>query len=518
MLLCLVFLVVASYAVKQNPILRFANTYGDHMVLQAAPKHAIVWGFCGANESVIVQVDEMVNVTATITPPFNSSYATIWQAVLLPVTASFKSHVIKVTSTSEAGVVTSVSLNDVLFGSVWVCSGQSNMRFTVSQAYNASEEIQRANAYPHVRLFSVNSYSSPTPLIELDSVLQNWSIASNTTVGGPKFQYFSAVCWFFGRDLADYLNHPVGLIASSVGGTVIEKWMGPAAFESCGIHYPKGGQLWNGMIVPLTKTVVEGILWYQGESNQGNAVKYNCSFPALIADWRAVWRNATSGQTGDELAFGFVQLSTKSDATNETVGGYGLPLFAVGYAGIRWAQTASFGFTPNPVMPGVFMAAAVDLGQAHSPSKGPHVQDKQDVGKRLLLAARETVFGEQGLHTPGPIATHATRDGNGHVTVFFKNLSPAGFQLPLPTSIGFEVSSGNDTWVNVTHVIATKSSVTLTTVSSLIHAFATKVRYLWAYTPCLPVVGLECPLHDSGPNRLPGLPFVLDVIFEDDTN
>lgn len=508
MLLYLAFF-VASYAFGQSPILRFANTYGDHMVLQAAPKRAIVWGFCGPKDSVIVQVDKMASVTATISHPSNVSYA-IWKALLLPVKASFNSHMIKVTSTSGDGeVFSSVSLKDVLFGSVWVCSGQSNMQFTVSQAYNASEEIQRANDYPHIRLFTVNRTSSVTPLVELDSMIQNWSIASNTTVGGPKFQYFSAVCWFFGRDLADYLKQPVGLIASSVGGTVIERWMGPDAFASCGIHYPQGGGHWNAMIVPFTKTTVEGVLWYQGESNQGNPIKYNCSFPALIKDWRDVWRSATDGQTEIDLPFGFVQLSTKTDSTNETVGGYGLPLFAAGYAGIRWAQTASFGFTPNPVMPSVFMATAVDLGQAHSPSRGPHVQNKQDVGKRLLLAARETIFNEKGLYSPGVIAANATSDGNDHVTLLFKNLCPAGLQLPLPTSIGFEISPGNDTWFNVTHVSATKISVTLTVSSGMVPM---QVRYLWAYTPCLPVVGLECPLHSSCANRLPVLPFVLDVI------
>eukprot|EP00664_Eupelagonemidae_sp_cell27_P010477 gene10477-5664_t len=158
----------------------------------------------------------------------------------------------------------------------------------------------------------------------------------------------------------------------------------------------------------------------------------------MIDGWRAAWRLGTRNNTAGLLPFGFVQLSTKSDSTNQTVGGYGGGLFDKGYAALRWTQTASYGYAPNAAMPGTFMATAVDIGQANSPAKGPHVQDKEDVGVRLALAWREAVLGDVGLYAPGPIADRAVAVGGG-VSVVFRNL-------------GFELSAGGGVWVGATHV------------------------------------------------------------------
>ena len=93
------------------------------------------------------------------------------------------------------------SLYDVVYGDVWVCSGQSNMQFTVSNGFNATAEIAAADHYPQIRVFTAALRASSTPLIELAEVEQEWALASHTSIGGPNWGFFSATCWFFGRNV-----------------------------------------------------------------------------------------------------------------------------------------------------------------------------------------------------------------------------------------------------------------------------------------------------------------------------
>merc|ERR1712203_75896 len=141
----------------------------------------------------------------------------------------------------------------------------------------------------------------------------------------------------------------------------------------CNSAAVNGGQF-NEMIAPLTRSVISGAIWYQGESNSGSAAAYACWFPAMIQGWRNEWLNKTTGVSDAQWPFGFVQLST----TGSGVGGYGASMYkadgslAGGYQGVRWAQTAGYGYAPNPAMPNTFMATAVDIGQTGSPARGPH--------------------------------------------------------------------------------------------------------------------------------------------------
>jgi hypothetical protein len=192
-------------------------TLGDHMVLQRAPQQAMVWGHTTAG--------------ATVTTTFNgitlSSKAEADGTWRHPATAaSTKAY----TLTFEGSAGESASLNDVLFGDVFICSGQSNMQFAIA---NASEEIQMANAYPLIRLFTVGQKtSSKTPLNDLQTIQQNWSVTSNTTIaGGGGFGYFSAVCWIFGRTIFDKLGGKVPL------GLVNNNWVSDSASGGCFLFY-----------------------------------------------------------------------------------------------------------------------------------------------------------------------------------------------------------------------------------------------------------------------------------------
>merc|ERR1712107_885003 len=237
----------------------------------------------------------------------------------------------------------------------------------------------------------------------------------------------------------------------------------------------------------------------------GDPMAYSCTFPAMIQSWRDHWYEGTQGNSLQSWPFGFVQLSTHGGG----VQGYGLGLEEPGYPALRWAQTAGYGSAPNPSMQNVFMATAVDIGQASSPARGPHVQNKQ-VGRRLALAFRRTVLNEDGLYTPGPQAKAAALKAGG-VEVTFENLSPAGLS-ELPTQFGFEFSVGDDVWLMAPSAQLTADATGVqVAVPEELKATPTRVRYLWAQNPCLPVAGSECPVRGADDHSLPALPFVLPI-------
>jgi sialate O-acetylesterase len=122
-------------------------------------------------------------------------------------------------------------LNDVLFGDVWICSGQSNMGFTVNRMFNASIEIENAYRYSKIRLFSVGDSLAFTPQEELITIAMHWSIASNISV-----PHTSAVCWLYGRMVQEALGgRPMSLIHTSRAGTAIELWTTSEVLKDCDI-------------------------------------------------------------------------------------------------------------------------------------------------------------------------------------------------------------------------------------------------------------------------------------------
>jgi len=214
----------------------------------------------------------------------------------------------------------------------------------------------------------------------------NWTSASNRTVGS-----FSAVCWFFGRDLFDAYQVPIGLISSNWGGTPIQAWSSPDALAKCQITGQNSG-LYNSMIHPFLPMSIHGATWYQGEANVGQTSQYACMEPAMIADWRSKFSN------GYEFGFFFVQLAPWNTTT-------------IALPQMRDAQLAGLS------LPGVGYATASDLGDAYSPAGSIHPRDKQPVGQRLANAARAIVYGDS-IVWQGPTATNARYTiSGGYVTV-----------------------------------------------------------------------------------------------------
>jgi len=380
---------------------------------------------------------------------------------------------------------------------VYLCSGQSNMQMTVSAVFNASKEIAEANAYPYIRVFTVGQgTTSATPLKEFSTISQGWSVASSASIGGPNWNYFSGACWFFGRNIYDSEQVPIGLVSTNWGGTIIQAWSSPSVLSQCGIK-PTGpndlSQLWNAMIVPLLPMRVVGATWYQAESNVGAAVAYECLFPAMIANWRTEF-----GYLPHEFPFFFVQLAAYTFPGNLDL----LPQ-------MRLAQTVAL------TLPKVGMATAVDLGDATSPEGNIHPRDKQDVGKRLALSALAIAYDRKVVHA-GPTATYAIAIPavlSFHVRVFFREDTIASGLTLIPTppcpvtkdqcGQTFEIQGSNGAWVPATAKIMEHSVVLMANAPAGVVPIA--FRYLWSPWPLATLYNL------NGNYDWPAPPFLLKI-------
>jgi sialate O-acetylesterase len=345
---CLVFALTASADVK------LPNVLGSGMVLQR-DLTVPVWGWAEAGEKVTVS---FAGQTKTAKAGDDGK----WMVKLSALKANAKATSLIVEGNNK------ISLDNILVGEVWICSGQSNMEWRLSGTTNAKEEIA-ASDYPLVRLFDVPGHTtSPKPQEEGRG---NWQVCSQKTSGG-----FSAVGYFFGRRLHKELDVPVGLIGSNWGGTRIEPWTTLEGFESVPElskiaeqvkNYKAdtkvgGGSpsaIYNSMVHPLTPFAMRGGIWYQGESNGREGITYYQKKHALVNGWRKAFQNK-------DLGFYWVQLANFQQPKNNPAGGDG-------WAKIREAQTKALD------IPHTGMAVAIDLADAHNP-RDIHPRNKQDVG------------------------------------------------------------------------------------------------------------------------------------------
>lgn len=251
------------------------------MVLQRAPQRAIVWGFGDPGILTTLKMNDKIYTTISRSEPINIQNESIWSVTLDPVEdeGPFDIHV---SQPLANGTLITITIHDVLFGDVWICSGQSNMQLTVNIIFNGSEEIANAGNFPKIRVFTASLNHSRTPIEELLHITLNWSVASPQSIGGPGMKYMSAVCWLYGRQIHQALGgRPIGLIATSYEGTSIELWMPPPALHDCNITKSDSmpiesldkstvnvvignSDLYNAMIYPFMRIVIYGVIWYQG--------------------------------------------------------------------------------------------------------------------------------------------------------------------------------------------------------------------------------------------------------------
>ncbi|XP_078055357.1 sialate O-acetylesterase [Mustelus asterias] len=496
-----------------DSVFRFGSYYASHMVLQKEPARAAVWGY-GAVESIInVTVWREDNIFTQQVTAANEGQALgvtgVWKVSLDPVAPGGPYLIIA--EQKFAGRVDRIVLKDVYFGDVWLCGGQSNMQMTVLQIINASDELSVAPHYPFIRLFQAGLNESSQELNDLTSIAVQWSDPTAEILGNGNFTSFSAVCWLFGRYLYEKLQYPIGLVESCWGGTPIEAWSSKRVLNKCGLsfnvdlesemseetgpHQPT--VLWNAMIHPLCRMAIKGAIWYQGEANTDyHNAEYNCTFPAMIEDWRQSFHQGSGGATEIDFPFGFVQLSTYHHAVPDD-----------SFSWIRWHQTADFGYAPNPKMKRTFMAVTMDLGDEKSPFGTIHPRYKQDVAYRLYLGAQAVAYGETAVVFQGPFPKSLQLKNSTELIITYTQeltvleLSKNIFEVCCCTK--WNLSSCN--WLSAP--IINHSINTLSLSLNECHHRMTAIRYAWTEWPC----NLKkCPLYSKG-YKLPAPSFMIQT-------
>ena len=468
-----VVLALGGIARTASAEVRLPQMLSNHAVLQReAPIH--IWGWAEPGEKLSVHFhDQTVSTTATELGE--------WGLWLMPEHAGGP-YVLTVDGSSK------VTVEDLLVGDVWFASGQSNMEMPLrgfpgsAVVKDAQEEIAHANI-PQVRLLHVAIKSSDVPL---NDITGTWTQCNPETAAE-----FSAVAYFFGREIQQREHVPVGLIDASWGGTPVDSWISLSSLgadsslmpvfanrarfaehqvelnqiiasekredaAAVAAHRPVTKHAWhpnevswspaglyNGMVAPETAYTIKGVIWYQGETDSSpeRSPMYSRLFPALIADWREQWREGA-------FPFLFVQISS-FDSNGE------------GWGTIRDAQRRALSVA------GTAMAVSLDVGNAGN----VHPPDKQTVGARLALAARATVYGEK-VEYSGPLYRQTTVEGSA-LRVWFDHA--AGLRSKGERVEAFEVAGKDGHFVPAAAKIDGESVV----VSSSSVAAPLLVRYAW---------------------------------------
>ncbi|BFZ09706.1 hypothetical protein BsWGS_12748 [Bradybaena similaris] len=489
----------------------FAKHFQSHMVLQREPARANIYGFSpNVGQTVNAQLVTPTRTYTYSTTVQKSSNATvgIWTVELDAQNADTPANI----SVTSQG--TTLTLTDLIFGDVWICSGQSNMQFPVNHMIDAADEKADVN-YPNIRIFTVRDRESNVTLDDLVDVGQAWTRPNSGVVGT-----FSAVCWVYGKNIHKALGHAIGLIHSSWGGTPAEAWSSPTALAKCGnldtrahkrddYKVPHSNEerveqlkvenqnnntvLWNAMIYPLLKTSIKGAIWYQGESDADGIkqIHYNCTFPEMISDWRLNFHQASNGQTDPAFPFGFVQLAPYNNLPNQTRG----------FPDIRWHQTADYGYVPNPKMPNTFMAVAIDLPDFNSTYGRIHPRYKKDVGDRLALSGLAIAYGRPEVYQ-GPFPSKGAVVAGGFQITY--NAS-ANLEIEIRNVTGFELLC-NARWTAANITSHDQVSVTLNNTCHPNESIK-GLRYAWKESPCS---FKACAVYGKV-NGLPAPPFILSV-------
>jgi sialate O-acetylesterase len=486
-------LLLASVTLNSHSQISLPKVFSSHMVLQRdMPIH--LWGTAAPGESIAVELHG-VNVSLTpgdsLTADFNSLTATAtadplgrWSLYLHPLPAGGP-------YTLTLRAANTLQLDDILIGDLWIASGQSNMEMPLAGFPNSAvikdsdKEIAAAN-HPEIRLLRVDTDAADYPLEDLKSAT-GWSRCTPETA-----RSFSAVAYFFARDLQAHQHVPIGLIDSSWGGTPAEAWTSLDALGADAALTPvfaaratkmnqepnqvrqdqldkllrdqgkplphrdwhpnpdswRPAALYNAMIAPLTPLPIRGVIWYQGESNSSpdRVNLYEHLFSTMIQDWRTHWHQG-------DFPFLFVQISAFASTPGEH---WGL---------LRDSQRHTLHLANTG------MAVTLDAGDEHN----VHPADKQIVGQRLALLARKVAFSEP-IPASGPLFRLAYPD-HATMRVWFNDAT--GLTAHGPTLQGFEIAGSDGNFVPAQ---ATIEGDTVTATSPTITDPA-YVRYAWPNFP-----------------------------------
>lgn len=405
--------------------IKLPNVIGSNMVLQQEMQVSL-WGWGPPNENVVITASW--GQTATATADNSGKWKTKLQTPKAIPGDNQTKH-----SLFFAGKTNTITLTNILIGDVYVCAGQSNMVYHMTNVLDSINEINAAN-YPNIRLNDIDPNSQHKVW---DNNGGSWVECSPATVPG-----FSAVAYYFARELynAKNINIPIGLISPAVSGSCCQAWVrrealaADAELKSLFLDpYDKNPNLvvgtaatilYNGMIAPIIPFGLKGFLWYQGETNAvlSTYTSYFKLNSALINDWRTLW-----GQ-GD-IPFFYVQLPAHTTKRPE----------------FRDLQTNLL------TLPNTGMAVTLDLADADLSQIHPH--NKKDVGIRLARWAQAKLYGQNITYT-GPVYKSMKVESN-KIRISFH---PASLGSGLTSRNGlaldnFQIAGADNNFIAATAVI-----------------------------------------------------------------
>lgn len=318
----------------------------------------------------------------------------------------------RVGETVEVRGANLVQLTNVAVGEVWMVCGQSNMEKTllptpgVPDVKNAAAEIAAAN-WPNVRLLHVGRVTMATPQTQIKGL---WEVCSPATVGK-----FSAIGYFFGRNLHQEMNVLVGIISAVKGGTSVEEWMSGAAQIASGSSVIPATSYYNGMIAPLMPFPVRGVLIYSGEGNVSRPLEVANVWRTWITSWRQEWGIPT-------LPIYYAQLAPYN-YTGARAGGAALT---------REGQADAL------ALPSTGM---VTLSDTVDNINEIHPTDKQTAALRFNLMAAGRFYKRTGVVSSGPLFERITIE-NGYLRVYFVNHNN-GLNSPEAELPAFEIAGAD---------------------------------------------------------------------------
>lgn len=468
---------------------KLPNIFSDHMVLQQNQSNK-VWGRAAAGEKV----------TVTIAGQLHSAIAAddgSWQVSLSPLAVGGP-HELTVSGTNT------IKFSDVLVGEVWICSGQSNMQWSVQQTYDSDLEKLSAK-YPKIRMINFPQVGAQEPIWEHPN--STWQVCSPENVNR-----FSAVGYYFGRQLHQTLDIPIGLINNAWGGSACEAWINRSVLEQDGKYASmlenwdkqakqasdlsklaelndeqkkqldglkrslNGNQrpanIYNGVLKSHLGYGIKGAIWYQGESNAGRAYQYRDLFPLMISNWRSEW-----GQ-GD-FPFYWVQLADFKDEQDEPK--------ESDWAELREAQTMTLDRLKK-----TGQAVIIDIGEG----RDIHPRNKVDVGRRL---ARLALANDYGITINAQSPRYKSMEQQGDKIVLSFNNVDGWWTFDVKDKpIGFAIAGEDRKFVWADAKILPDNRIE---VRSAAVPNPQAVRYAWADNP-------RCNVFNK--DRLPLTPFRTD--------
>jgi len=391
-------LVCLALTLMANAEIRVAHIFSDNMVLQQQSKVA-VWGWAKPNTMV------------QIIPSWDKKVYQVkagqdgkWKAEIATPKAGKTAYQI----TFSDGK--SLTLNNVLIGEVWLCSGQSNMEmpmkgFKGNPILNSNLDILKSKN-SMLRLVIVKRSGQLKPV---DDIIGNWQEATPETVSE-----FSATGYYFGKTLNELLDVPVGLILSSWGGSTIESWMSTEMLKDFpNAKIPQQGDsikapnrtpimLYNGMINPIAGYGIKGCIWYQGESNYEFPDLYPALFQKMVSSWRQLWNQGNFPFYYCQIApYNYASISPKEKQGGKFNSAY-----------LREAQNKAAKLIPNSGM-----AVLMDIGEEFC----IHPMRKNVGGERLALLALGKTYGLKGFAYESPSLKEITVDKEGKIILIFDN-------------------------------------------------------------------------------------------------